>query len=511
MKKFWSKNIAFLLLAFIKLFFMFFFINHLKDDNTSCFIKLPENEIGSDDEGYFSTVDNLIETGEYFYEGVNSGYKMYAPRVPGVSITYLLFRAVFSKNIAINCLIFLQLALFLLAVFLLQKITFANVRAKKPKYILFIIFGLDAYLSFYNNIPYLAESFTVSLIMITIYNTNKFFVKKQKKYLFFSGIFASISFFFKVSNIVFVTSCLVYLGYFLLKTKTTFKKVIIHYLIFISPFILLEAAWITRNYVKTDRIIILQEIASEASTDIMKPSKNIFISCVNFCKSFGGDIVRWNPNSAMSWFSTEEYLNHMNFKRPSLEVFPKHIQFDIKKTEQLKLAREAWWNLQDEFITISEREKAIEEAINIFNSLKKDIYLNHPFLFYVKSRLLFSFNLLYESSTYYFPYTFAKANIFEKLIKITASVIYYIVMILPFLFFPFYIFKYRQLNNHLINFSYLTSLSYMFLYCFLFRTSEFRYNHTVYFFFVIISGFVFLRLIQYFYSLRIKTNNFKDF
>ena len=44
---------------------------------------MPNSELGSDDEGYFSTIDNLLEKGEYFYNGVHSNSKMYAPRVPG--------------------------------------------------------------------------------------------------------------------------------------------------------------------------------------------------------------------------------------------------------------------------------------------------------------------------------------------------------------------------------------------------------------------------------------------
>ena len=284
MIKFWLKNKAFFLLVFIKLFLTIFFINHLKEANSSCFIKLPDNEIGADDEGYFSTVDNLLETGEYYYDGINAGYKMYAPRVPGISITYLLFRSLFSKNIAINGLIFFQLALFLFAVFLLQKLTIEKVRSKKTKYILYIIFGLDAYLSYYNNIPYLAESFTVSLIIISFFNIDKFLTNNKNKHLFYSGIFAALSFFFKVSNIVFLASALFFLGYNILNKKDKLIKSTIYILIFIGPFIFLETIWITRNYVKTEKIIPLQEIASKSTFDIMKPSKDIFnLFYISFC------------------------------------------------------------------------------------------------------------------------------------------------------------------------------------------------------------------------------------
>ena len=157
----------------------------------------------------------------------------------------------------------------------------------------------------------------------------------------------------------------------------------------------------------------------------------------------------------------------MNFERPGIEVFPKHIQKDVKKIEKLKQARQAWWISIDKLSTKTERENSTKEAIIIFNDLKQDIYITHPFLFHISSRFIYSFNLLYESSTYYFPYTFAEANIFEQFIKIIARAIFYLVMITPFIFFPFYILKYKKLNKPLIDLSYLTSFGFIFLYCFL--------------------------------------------
>ena len=207
----------------------------------------------------------------------------------------------------------------------------------------------------------------------------------------------------------------------MLMKKENLMKILIYSFIFIGPFIFMETMWITRNFVKTKKIIPLQEISGNSSFDIMKPTTDIFNSCGNFCRSFGGDWIRWNPSSAMSWFSTEEYLNHMNFERPGIEVFPKHIQHDKEKINKLKQARKAWWKSTDKLATKIEKVNATNEAIHIFNTLKQDIYINHPFLFHVKARFIYSFNLLYESSTYYFPYTFAEGNIFEKLIKIMAK------------------------------------------------------------------------------------------
>lgn len=482
------KYSLFILILSAKLIQLFFFAGFIYDKENNLLATLPDQAIGADDEGYFSTVDNLLEKGEYFYQGVNSNNEKYiAPRVPGQSLAYLFFRVFLKKTTAINFLILFQTLFYGIALWLLILQLKNTNRLILNKYLLIFLLTIDSYLSFYNNTPYLAESISCSLTLSTLLFMLKFIEKEEKKFLFFMGLSAGISFFFKVSNLVLLFSCVLYLLYFGFVKCKKVKEIVTYVGLFLCPFIFLESAWVIRNFSKTNKILLTQEIKGQNAIDIMDNQDDIFYSAVNFCKSFGGDYTRWNPSSAMAWFSTEEYLNHMNFERPGIEVFPKHIQKNVKKIEKLKQARQAWWTSLEKLATKTERKKATKEAIIIFNDLKQDIYNNHPFLFHISSRFIYSFNLLYESSTYYFPYTFAEANIIEKLIKILARVIYYLVMINPFIFFPFYILKYRKLNKPLIDLSYLTSFGFIFLYSFLFRTSEFRYNHAIYLFFMIIT------------------------
>ena len=81
MISFCMKHRVVLIILIIKFFYLFLFITHLSDEKTKTFVTMPNSELGSDDEGYFSTIDNLLEKGEYFYNGVHSNSKMYAPRV----------------------------------------------------------------------------------------------------------------------------------------------------------------------------------------------------------------------------------------------------------------------------------------------------------------------------------------------------------------------------------------------------------------------------------------------
>lgn len=481
-----SKNIPFILIVIIKISYCIIFIYHLKDENSFCFITEPNTEIGKE-EGYLSTIENLLENGEYYYDGIFSNGKMYAPRVPGVSLSYLIFRYFFSKITAINCLIIFQTLVFLISVFYFSKTVLKSNSEFKKSMIFVLIFGVDTYLSYYNQIPTLSESFSISITLFILYFIYRLKENQENRKILVFGVFISLSFFFRVTNIVLILSCAVILSYLLISFKTPLKKVLIKLLILITPFTVMESIWVTRNYVKTDRFIPFQEIGGASDNNIMNPRKEIYSSCVNFCKSFGGDWIQWNPKSTMAWFYTDDYLKSMNFKRPGIEVFPRHIQENPKMLEELKKARTYWFMSEDETITKENKEIYIEKAIFIFDSLKRDTYENHSFLFHIGSRYNAACNLLFGSSTYYIPYSFDEANLLEKVIKINSRIIYYFVMIIPLLFFPFYIFKYKYWKNYIIDFSYLSFFGFLSLYAFLFRATEFRFNHMMYLFCMVIT------------------------
>ena len=481
-----SKDISFMSIVILKLIFSILFIFHLKDENSYCFVEEPNTEIGTE-EGYLSSIENLLENGEYYYDGIFANGKMYAPRVPGVSLSYLLFRFFFPKIIALNCLIIFQSLIFLVSLFFFSKTLLKSDSEIYKSMIFTFLFGLDTYLSFYNHIPFLGESFSTSITLFSLYFLYRLQSDLKNRHILNFGIFIALSFFFRVPNIVLILSSIIIFIYLLVSLKTPVKKALFKFLILIAPFILMESTWIVRNYIKTDRFIPFQEIVGASDINIMNQRKDIYKSCVNFCKSFGGDWIQWNPKSTMAWFYTDKYLKNMNFKRPGIEVFPRHIQENPKMLEELTKARTYWFMSLDSSKTKYKREIYIENAVTIFDALKRDIYENHSFLYHIGSRFKTSYNLLFGSSTYYIPYSFDNASFIEKIIKINSRIIYYIVMIIPLLFFPFYIFKYKFWKNYLIDFSYISFFGFISMFGFLFRATEFRQNHLMYLFCMVIS------------------------
>lgn len=221
----------------------------------------------------------------------------------------------------------------------------------------------------------------------------------------------------------------------------------------------MEGIWIIRNYYHTKEFIPLQEV-----TGADPNGNNFHSSRVEFCQSFGGDWIRWNPNAAMLWFEDSSYLREMGFKRPHDDVFPKFIFQNACTINELREIRNLNW--------AGNRDEARSRLKLISSKIKK----NHPIQANVINRLKYSYGLFFESPTYYYPYSFEGANWLEKGIKLISLFLCLFVVVVPLIFFPFYLFKCKILNSHLYNLLYSIAFTNILLYSFIFKTQEFRYN-----------------------------------
>ena len=261
------------------------------------------------------------------------------------------------------------------------------------------------------------------------------------------------------------------------------KIVFNHLFLFCLPFIIMETMWIARNEMVADKLIFTQEIKG-APISINKYDNSKFLATVNLCKAVGGDCVYWNPNSMINWFNSDSYLTKMGFERPSDDILPKILFTKELTIDKLKLARQHLWDENE------------NEGIEIINDFKMNVIKNHPFHCHVTSRLLFAKNLLFQTPTYYFPYSFNEANLLEKFIKIIALFLHYLILVVPFIYLPIYLKNYSSFKDNIINLCYTISFSYVLFYAFIFRTSEFRFNLMSYICSFIVTLFIFSRILN---------------
>ena len=478
-----NKTIAiFSILFIIKISTFAFFSSYTNTNNSSLLTTIPE-----EDEGYLSAIENYIEHGSLFYDGkFSKDKKMYAVRVPGQNIAYYLFRSFLPRNAAINSLIIFQIFLYSIGITLMVKLIVKYIKTFSAYSIAILVFSADFYLSISNNAPYLAESIFISMTLISIFFLDRYLSSQNKFHLLLTGFFAALTFFFRVTGAIY----LMILGLFLIgifvKYQYQLKKVITLLLIFSAPFFILESIWVIRNKQVTSEIIFTQQMKG-ASINVLKPSTSPHYSCVNFLKSFGGDWVKWNPSSEISWFSSEIFLKKNGFERPKDNIFPDFIFNKNLTINKLKEARILMWELENTNTSANEKILKSKAACEIFDEFKRNIYKNNTLTFYVTSRLKYTYKLLFSSSTYYYPYSFSDASILEKALKIMSMLLYYFIMIVPIIFLPFYFRNYNHFKNYIVNLLYINSISNIFFYCFIFRTCQSRYNLIIYLSFMMIT------------------------
>ena len=465
---------VYLVIFLSKIFLFLFFASYLKDEKKDLPYVLPSWE---QDEGYLSSTENLLKYGTLYYDGnFCSKDKCYAIRVPGQSLTYYFFRVFLSEKWALTSLLFFQVLLFSLALsefllYLFEKLG----NSSTCMMFSIVILCIDTYSAYYNNVPCLAESITISLMIFAILFFLKFLDNGKNSTIFFSGIFAALTFFFKVAAIIILLILLMYLLITWFKMRK--NSIVIKIGLLVAPFLILEGIWIFRNYYNTSEFIPLQEVKSP------NPQAHNFLSArIEFCQSFGGDWVRWNPNSAMFWFEDSSYINEMGFNRPQDAVFPKFIFSKSCSLNELKEIRNLNWNGNP------------DEATRRLKLISSKIKENHPIQANVINRLKYSYGLFFESPTYYFPYAFEGASWFEKGIKLLSLFMCILAVVVPLFFLPFYLFKFKILNSHLYNLLYAIAFANIFLYAIVFKTQEFRYNLISYIPFLLLTTIIFFEL-----------------
>lgn len=479
---------AFVFLLICKIFLFSWFASYQSPSIEGSWIEIPY-----DDEGYLTTVENLIEKGVWYYDHLN----MEAPRVPGQSLSYGFFRYFTSMPIAINLLILFQITIYSVSFTLLSKVLGELFKSKSVFWISVLLFGIEFYHSIWNHYVTLGESLGNSCVVLSLCFFYYYIEGKRRKYLFFSGLFAALCFFFKVTNILVLGALGICLMIQLIKEKSKLNSIVGLCLLFSLPFITLESIWIARNYSATSKFIPLQQIRG-FPINVTNNSKDPTRECVSFIKSFGGNCIAWNTKSSMAWFNSDIYNNENSFKvELNLnDVFPDWIFTDRLDSNYLKKAKIIWHQSEKEGLSESEQLKLGSEAANILSEFKQNIIHNHPFQFHFLSRLNCFKDFFLHTGTYYFPYVFEDAGLFGKLIKISQMLLYYAFLLLGALGILLFFFT-KKAKNPTILVALIIIFSFSFLYCGIFRTSEIRYNSTIFIMIIVFAVFTIDQLIRW--------------
>lgn len=407
---------------------------------------------GGDSISYIDPIENLLANGEYYDD-----YRM-----PGYGWLYFLLRLLMPLSIALNTTVILQLILSSLSVYVLALSSIKLFKHNYYFYTTFTLYGISTYVSLFET-SLLTESFcTSTLIFSFFFLLNE---SKNKYSLFLSGLFLTWSFFLKPALAPLI---ILFAAYVLFNVSSPFKINKLNWkkmLFFLIPFLLIDGAWVIRNYNKYERIIPLTK-----SVYYEGYNEGFELELFKFMQAFGGSIVHWNPGSEITFFKPAP----SHIKRKIEVTFPENIYTSKFNYDSLLTLQKQTQKFQNDETSIEQKEILLNQIRSRLDTYTLSIKQEKPFLYYVSSRFKIMKTFFLHSGTYnLFSKPSFELTKIEFLVKIFYSLLYLFVIVFGILG------SFRMIIRKKINLTFLlisfTALYISLVFPIMLKLDEFRY------------------------------------
>lgn len=365
---------------------------------------------------YLDPIDKLVTKGSYWPD-----YRM-----PGYGLAYLPFRLIFSKAVACNLLVILQLLVASISVYLLAQTAKKIFHTNVAFYSTFYIYTISC-LSNLCDASLQTESLTVSLLIIATWFFVRYFDSYNKRNLLWSGFFLTWTIFFRP-----VFSPLLAIYFLVL----IFREVraghgFIKAFVFLIPFILMDGLWIARNYRCYKSIIPLTRLMYYPAI-----SENQIGPTMEFVRAWGGDYVWWNAAAEVRWFGRKADppgripLTDNEVHMPSYIYTSKFNEDSLKSLKKIFIRLET-----DSTLTDSLRAQNFLYLRGKFYSYIASIRQEKPMVYYVKGplRALKRFLINSGNNDLFYYIQDDKLTAFQRIFKLFYCCFYYIILVFSFI------------------------------------------------------------------------------
>ena len=461
-----NRNALIALIVLFKIFILIYFIFHFNP--TDSFIN---RFISNDYSELLGPVDNLVQTGTYEY--VKNSNIPYADRMPGYMFPYVIFRYIFSQNIAVLLLISFQIIFSIIASLCLFKLIYLMTKKTYLSFLVFIIFSLFSFLIPWELWTY-PESLSVSCYIVGLLFTYMS-IGGKKINLIYGGLFFTWMFFLRG----FLGGYFLLPILFIVLSSNSIKNSFVRIITFMIPLIFIQFFWVSRNYYSKGEVIFLQsKFVHDHSFDFSneypfnssyKPS---ILDLRKLISLWGGNNVKYYTNSEMGYFFNE--------KTASIDTsFPDWIfkkEFSKDRLIYLKeLVQNSYLSEQSEFNRIEAEKKLIyyvAESQNVFNKIHGNKIFISSF-----SRIK---NLLVNNVVANWPgKSFSENSIVVKVYKLSVVLIFYLMIILSIV--SFLIKNNFSKKDKFFRSCLLLSFLYLLLvFSFVINIAEFKYTATLF-------------------------------
>ncbi len=246
--------------------------------------------IGGDSNEYITGALNIKSTGFYYPDFKSPGY------------SFLIYFFLISSDLAkaLDLVVIFQLLLSSISVFILAKLAFLVTKSNLTFLLVFVFYGFSSYVTEYDRII-LADSFTVSFLIFSLYYLYLGVIKNKNVYWFYAGIGFCITIYLRPLLIVVLASLLIISFFKIGRDKNMFVSEIKYLAKLFLPFIIVLSLWGARNYYYHQK----NEPLMRLSAYDQEYKKSYYYDLHKFVQSWSGDAVFWDPTAEITWFGCD--------------------------------------------------------------------------------------------------------------------------------------------------------------------------------------------------------------
>jgi hypothetical protein len=337
---------------------------------------------------------------ESFFNGL--GYNT-SCRMPGLLPVYCVVRLFFNVSNAKSVIIILQMLTEVFSVYLLALTAKKIFNSHKIFLITFFLYAISSFVSIWAHYG-LSDSFSVSLLIFSVFFLIDYKDRGKLTLLFLSGFFISWSIFFRPVHGIIIPVVIVF---FLLNRKKLALSIRL-LSVYLAPTILFLSLWTYKNFSDYNRIIVLQGNTTECFQDLTAD----LLSIRELISAWGEDVQPWSKHSAAEWFF------YKNKKKTVKEPADKNIYTSKYNLDSLIALRNAFEITHDsataEAIRGLHKNKIIKSCKIYLASYKEEHFFRYYFL--NKINLLRLFLMPNRLDDLPFP-RFDSMSYFQKFIK----------------------------------------------------------------------------------------------
>lgn len=332
-----------------------------------------------DTKGYLDPVEHLLAEGSY-----KPDYRM-----PGVAAPYWLFRQFLDVGASRDAMVLLQWLLSALNVYVLALIALRMSGSERVALVVFAAFLLSANSSWFDAMI-ASDSLAVSSFIFHAYFLQRAMDTAERKHLLLSGLCLAWFIFLRP-----VGAALLPFVAILLHRYTTKGQRARAILLFLLPFIVLDAAWTIRNHRVNERF-------SPLTNDGWFPAEfsvEIRAHVMHFMQGYGGNYIWWAPGTEIRWFGVWKggpTLDDEGRKAPPPPAYafvPGYTMDSLMTmSERIRRVNGGLLPTADSLTEIG----AINATMDRYAALYKD---QAPFNYHVLSRLRMLKNLVWQHGT----------------------------------------------------------------------------------------------------------------